>query len=48
MAARKISCSLAIDSELSILPADPDQLEQVFLNILTNAVDAMPGGGVSG
>ena len=45
MAAQKISCSLAIDSELPILLADGHQLEQVFLNILMNGVDAMPEGG---
>ena len=45
MAARKISHALAVDSDLPILAADPHQLEQVFLNILMNAVDSMPEGG---
>jgi signal transduction histidine kinase len=45
MAGRKISHALAVDSDLPILAADPHQLEQVFLNILMNAVDSMPEGG---
>ena len=45
MAVRNISCSLAVESELPILLADPHQLEQVFLNILMNAMDATPEGG---
>jgi signal transduction histidine kinase len=29
----------------AIVRADPDQLERVFINLFTNAVDAMPGSG---
>ena len=45
LAARHISVSLSSDSELPPLLADPRQIEQVFLNILMNALEAMPDGG---
>ena len=28
-----------------VLPADPEQMEQVFINLFTNAVEAMSGRG---
>jgi two-component system NtrC family sensor kinase len=31
--------------DLPPIPADGDQLYQVFLNVMANAIDAMPGGG---
>jgi signal transduction histidine kinase len=45
MAARRVACSLSPDGRLPALRADPHQIEQVFLNILMNAIEAMPGGG---
>jgi signal transduction histidine kinase len=36
---------LPTGSRLPALRADPHQLEQVFLNILMNALEAMPSGG---
>lgn len=32
-------------NELPTIKGNPDQLQQVFINILTNARDALPGGG---
>jgi len=34
-----------LESELPPVMADPGQLEQVFLNLMLNAVESMPAGG---
>jgi signal transduction histidine kinase len=45
LAAKGIVCDVAADSVLPKIRADGYQIQEVFLNLLTNAVDAMPGGG---
>jgi hypothetical protein len=43
--ARQIATSLHSDGYVSDILGDPHQLEQVFLNILMNAIEAMQNGG---
>ena len=45
LAAKGIAVTLAVDSPLPLVQADGHQIQQVLLNMLTNAVDAMPTGG---
>lgn len=40
-----ISVDVAPGVEKLIIDVDPDQLQQVLINLLTNAAQAMPGGG---
>ncbi|MGE9289569.1 MAG: two-component system sensor histidine kinase NtrB [Puniceicoccales bacterium] len=42
---RKITVTIDLDSIAPPIFADPDQLKQVYFNVLKNAVEAMPGGG---
>jgi signal transduction histidine kinase len=43
--ARQIAVHTAFDPEFPPIQADEEQLHQVFLHLLTNAMDAMPEGG---
>jgi PAS domain S-box-containing protein len=42
---QKIEASAAVIDELPLISADPQQLEQVMINLFLNAIDAMPKGG---
>ncbi len=42
---KNITIRLDLSAGLSPLEADPSQMEQVLMNLLVNAADAMPGGG---
>jgi len=41
-----VKCEIEIASDVNAIDADPDQIGQVFNNLLLNAVQAMPDGGI--
>ncbi len=43
---RNIETQLDLQSDLPLINGDESQLSQVFINIILNAIDAMPTGGV--
>tara|TARA_R100000027_G_scaffold67398_1_gene65935 strand:- start:1490 stop:2671 length:1182 start_codon:yes stop_codon:yes gene_type:complete len=42
---RNVNVTIDLEAMPPPIFADPDQLKQVFFNVLKNAVEAMPGGG---
>lgn len=42
---RRIKALVTTDLNLPLLKADPNQIQQLFLNLFTNAMDAMRNGG---
>lgn len=43
--ARGVEVDLGLDAPHDTVPADPEELKSVFVNLLVNAQEAMPGGG---
>lgn len=46
LAARGVELTVSMSEGLPVIEADPDQLQQVFINLINNSLDAMPDGGL--
>lgn len=46
LVARNVSLETNLFESLPSIQADPDQLQQVFINLINNSLDAMPKGGL--
>jgi signal transduction histidine kinase len=42
---KKITVTQLLKTDTATCRVDPDQIHQVFMNLILNAIDAMPGGG---
>jgi signal transduction histidine kinase len=42
---QQVRIETALDPDMAAVMMDPDQIQQVFLNLMINAVQAMPDGG---
>jgi signal transduction histidine kinase len=45
LVARNVELLTEMSEDLPAVAADPDQLQQVFINLINNSLDAMPEGG---
>jgi signal transduction histidine kinase len=45
LAGKRITCAIELEADVPPVLADAHQIQEVVLNLLTNAVDAMPAGG---
>jgi two-component system, NtrC family, sensor kinase len=45
---KNIQTQLSLQMDLPLIKGDESQLSQVFINIILNGIDAMPGGGTLG
>ena len=45
MADRGVRLDLSLDQQAPVIAGDADKLQQAFLNLINNALDAMPDGG---